>query len=1173
MRKENDLLETLKFRLSESSIFQGAIEVIAAGNSVVLDGCIGSSKSFFSATLYEKFQRPLLVVVPNVSSVERVVSDLLFFTNAPVLPYPFLSLANKGEEEVFSSDDVDFGKRLRVLRELNNFSSLNNRSNLYSSNLFTRPPVVVASLSALLQSVPSRSKINGFTITLNVGDEFGRDSLRNCLKDFGFDETTSVEYSGEFSVRGDIVDVFPVELDRPVRIEFFGDEIESIRFFDVTDQRSLSNRDSVDISRLKSTDCETVERFFDYLPSETIVLLYETDSIITETAQLLASQRQNTDNEFTVSDAMNALYRLPTVHLTTVATGSEVASEKFCPNFFSIERLQGELNQVEANLDKLDDAVLVGVVCSSDIEALRLKETFAHTKPARNDNLRFIEGALYEGFEWRDGNFILVGSDQLFGRVVSLRKKNPTSQKLRKTIDSFLELKPGELVIHVDYGLARFIGIEELQKANQREDHLKLAFAKSAYLYVPVSQIGKIQRYIGAGRAKATLASISGKSWQNQKKKVREAVWELALEMAQLQAVRETLEGIAFPEDGSWQLDFESRFPFQETEDQIAAVEAVKKDMERSRPMDRLLCGDVGFGKTEIAMRAAFKAVEAGYQVAVLAPTTILVEQHYRTFSQRMSNFPIRIVSLSRFSKKKEQAEIIKELKEGGYDIVIGTHRIIQKDVQFKKLGLVVVDEEQKFGVADKEKLKKFHSTVDVLTMTATPIPRTLHFSLLGIRDISDLKTPPADRLPVETRVARFNDEMIRNAVMRELNRGGQIYYLHNRVGDIEERAAQLRRIVPEARIDVAHAQMDVDELEVKMSKFVRSEIDLLVSTTIIESGLDIPNANTIFIDDANRFGLAELHQLRGRVGREKRQAYCYLLVAPNKTLSSQEAKRLRALEEYDKLGSGFQIAMRDLEIRGAGNILGIEQSGHIATIGYEMYCDFLDAAVRALKKQPQKKYIDVEVDLPGTAVLSDEYIPDQLAKIDFYRRRDRITEPAEVVELRNELLDRFGTLPIEAERLFTITQIKIAAFQYRIKRIQLVHLDKKTLSFSFSSTHLKYQFQRDLERRGVSLLLVDEENGITKGYIALDKTLLGVKGEIKIDELYSFVLSLFYEKDEQIVRKNQPRQKPKKAATLKKSSVQTKPRETTKGKVSEAPLGDALKRLKDKRRWNKDKQ
>jgi len=616
--------------------------------------------------------------------------------------------------------------------------------------------------------------------------------------------------------------------------------------------------------------------------------------------------------------------------------------------------------------------------------------------------------------------------------------RRPARRRPARAIDSFLELREGDLVVHLAHGIGRYRGMSLLEKDQQVEEHLLLEFRGGTKLYVPSSKIGLVQKYVGPSKGRPTLATLGGRLWQRRKQSVREAVTDLAAEMLQLQAARDCRPGVAFPADTEWQQEFDASFSYHETEDQLASIEAIKRDMEQTRPMDRLLCGDVGYGKTEVVMRAAFKVVEAGYQVAVLVPTTVLAEQHHRTFNSRMAEFPFEIEVLSRFSTRKQQTQIIERLAAGKTDVVIGTHRLAQQDVRFHNLGLVVIDEEQRFGVEIKERIKAFRQMVDVLTTTATPIPRTLHMSLLGLRDISNLETPPEDRLAVETRVGRFDPDMVRHAVIRELNRNGQIFFVHNRVSDIEVVAGRLRQIVPEASLEIGHAQMPEAQLERVMLDFVDHRFDILLSTTIVESGLDIPNANTMFINEADRYGLADLHQLRGRVGRYKHRAYCYLMIAANKSLTPNAAKRLRAIEEFSEMGAGFAIAMRDLEIRGAGNILGTQQSGHIVLVGYELYCQLLEQAVRQLKRLPARTPVDVDVDLPCEAYIPRCYVPDMRLKIDLYRRLARVSNRSELEDFSAELKDRFGPPPPLLLRLISLRNLRIAAHRWGINSIRM---------------------------------------------------------------------------------------------------------------------------------------
>jgi transcription-repair coupling factor (superfamily II helicase) len=648
-----------------------------------------------------------------------------------------------------------------------------------------------------------------------------------------------------------------------------------------------------------------------------------------------------------------------------------------------------------------------------------------------------------------------------------------------RAIDSFLDLAEGDLVVHVSHGIARYRGMDVLEKNGRTEEHLILEFREGTRVYVPATKIDLVQKYVGGGNTEPELSKIGGTSWQKRKEKVESAVLDLASEMIDLQALRETKPGIACPPDTEWQAEFEAAFPYEETPDQLTTLVEIKNDMEKPRPMDRLICGDVGYGKTELAIRAAFKTIDNGRQVAVLVPTTVLAEQHFRTFGERLAEYPFVVEGISRFRSSGEQKRIIERLSAGGIDIIIGTHRLVSQDVQFKDLGLVIIDEEQRFGVEHKERLKRLRQTVDVLTMTATPIPRTLHLALLGIRDISNLETPPADRLAIETRIARFDPQLIRHAILRELNRDGQIYFVHNRVYNIREMASKLQSIVPEARIAIGHGQMHEHELEESMTRFVRRDVDILVSTTIIESGLDIPNANTIFINQADNYGLADLHQLRGRVGRYKHRAYAYLLLDSERGITPVASRRLKAIEEFTELGAGFKIAMRDLEIRGAGNILGTQQSGHIAAVGYELYCQLLENAVRGLKNQPLRTPLEVAIDLPWEAFLPRDYVPGQRLRIEVYRRLARLRRVEKIEDFSQELRDRFGPIPGPAEWLLRLAELRLLAARWQVAAIHLEEvLDKSTGPLDLILAYRNPRKIRQVaERSGGRLRVVDGQS------------------------------------------------------------------------------------------------
>lgn len=1017
-RSARERLLELPGLLKEHRGFSDVVQSLLAGHGATLDGVWGSSCALVAASLAEAAPETLVVVCPHQAGLDIFADDLALFTSLKPAVFPAYEPAS-GENEL---PDELFGDRLRLLKEMRGAEG---------GGRTEAPPcrLVIASIQSLLQPVPSAAVLAERTRRLTRGEVLDLEELLRWLVENGFQATTAVELPGEFSRRGGIVDIFALDWFDPVRIEFFGDEIESIRRFEVASQRSLGTVDAVEITVLGS-QVEARSHFVDYLPPRSWFLLVEPSELQEEGRRYL-NRVERPQDYFSTSATLKQIYRFPSVTAEAVASGS---LETTCHlKIESVERFSGEIARVKQELDSAGAGQDVFIVCQTEAEIKRLAEVFSETQLAREERLHFTQGHLQSGFRLVPERLALVSGGELFHRTDLVR---PTRRRLGRVIDSFLELREGDYVVHVAHGIARYRGLRLLEKEQQAEEHLELEFHGGTKIYVPSSKIELVQKYVGGNKGRPLLARIGGRSWVRQKEAAQQAVMDLAVEMLELQAARAAHPGIAFPGDTEWQKEFDAAFPYNETPDQLSAIAAIKRDMAQTRPMDRLICGDVGYGKTEVAMRAAFKAVDAGYQVAVLVPTTVLAEQHRRTFTARMGEFPFEIKALSRFCTRAEEKRILKGAADGSLDLIIGTHRLVQPDVQFQNLGLVVIDEEQRFGVEVKERLKTIRQLVDVLTLTATPIPRTLHMSLLGLRDISNLETPPEDRLAVETRVTRFDGELVRHAVLRELNRNGQIFFVHNRVKDIEIVARRLREIVPEVRLEIAHGQMHEGDLEEVMLRFVDHQFDLLLATTIIESGLDIPNANTIFIHEADRYGLADLHQLRGRVGRYKHRAYCYLLIDPNQHLSPSSAKRLRAIEEFSDVGAGFSIAMRDLEIRGAGNILGTQQSGHIAAVGYELYCDLLDQAVRRLKNMPPKASVDVNIDLPGEAYLPRRYVPDMRLKIDLYRRLARVATEEELNDLAAELTDRFGPHPPTVERMLRIMRLRLLAQAWRIDTI-----------------------------------------------------------------------------------------------------------------------------------------
>jgi transcription-repair coupling factor (superfamily II helicase) len=1048
-RAPSRLLELVE-RLEAVEGFDEVLAGLAAGHSATLDGVWGSSCALAAAALARHAPSLLVIVCPHPSDIDTLRDELTLFTRSPI--ERFLPAESQAGDRAF---DVVFGQRLRVLKDL----------------AADRPPIIVASIQSLLQPTPDPALVQSQTRRLKVGDELPIDALLRWLVDNRYQSISAVQLPGEFAVRGGIVDIFAHDWETPLRVELFGDEIESLRWFDVASQRSLARAETVDLTALDPRG-EHRHHLCDHLPPDAWFLLIEPGEL-EEAGRHYLNRLDHPPHFHATSNTLRHIYRFPSVTAEAIAAGS---LETTCHlKIESVERFSGEVARVREELDSIGHDQEVFLVCQTDAEVKRLEEIFATTSVATSGRLHFPVGRLSQGFRLVPAKTLVLSAAEVFHRADVTRA---TQRHLGRVIDSFLDLREGDLVVHVAHGIARYKGLKLLEKESQVEEHLELEFHGETKLYVPVSRIELVQKYVGGSKARPTLARLGGRTWLRHKRLAEEAVNDLALEMLELQARRSARPGIAFPEDTEWQLEFDAAFPYEETKDQVDAIACIKHEMRLSRPMDRLICGDVGYGKTEVAMRAAFKAIDAGYQVAVLVPTTILAEQHRRTFTGRMAEYPFNIAALSRFLTRKQQDRVLAGLKTGSIDVVIGTHRLLGSDVEFHNLGLVIIDEEQRFGVEAKERLKALREVVDVLTLTATPIPRTLHMSLLGLRDISNLVTPPEDRLAVETRVTRFDPSLIRQAVLRELNRDGQIFFVHNRVHDIEALGMRLRQIVPEARLGIGHGQMPEAELEQVMLDFVNHKFDLLLATTIVESGLDIPNANTIFIDQADRYGLADLHQLRGRVGRYKHRAYCYLLIDPHQALNPNAAKRLRAIEEFSDIGAGFAIAMRDLEIRGAGNILGTQQSGHIAAVGYELYCELLEKAVRNLKHLPPKESIEVNLALPGEAFLPRSYVPDIRGKIDLYRRIARVTRQEELDDLSAEMLDRFGPPPPAARRLLDLMELRLLAHFWQINSL---HLEDSYLVLGYAS---RKRVKLLAETTGGRLRIVDDRSA----YLPLDK-------------------------------------------------------------------------------------
>ncbi len=1046
--------------LDETEAIGTQLRKLKKGESLAFSGVWGGLRGLLAATLVRHCPH-VLVLLPQAADADITAGDVKAFGVADAVAMPLS--ASDGTQE--SIRDADYADRLQVLQQLRTRNSD-----------APQPLVVTAYIGGALQLVPTPEVLEKSTRQLKVGDTISPEEIRRWLAEAGFASTTGVQFPGEFATRGGLLDIFSPDQPEPIRIEWFGDEIESIRRFDRSSQRSIESLPRVEIAAigLAAVDPLAVDPFAedplsddaasriretpknrqapkkgksdknvatktksdqlgpiaDYLPKDTVVVLVDPhDSKASADALLnrLADRSRFMDFE-------GLMASLAGHRIVTATTLSEVGGDVLIDLHSSTaDSFAASLDETRTRVDTIAAGHEVIVVGDTPADGERLTELLSDTEAQRTGRLHLTVGSLSGGFRLVDAQVLVLTGAELFHRS-SVRRGRSRSRG--KPIDNFLQLEPGDLVVHLSHGIGLYRGLHTIEKNGQHLEHLTIEFDQGAKIYVPASRIGLIQRYVGGTKTMPRLAKVGGQSWASKKKAAESAVTDMAAELLEMQAARSSKRGIAFDVDNEWQKQFDASFPYNETVDQLSAIEACKLDMETPKPMDRLICGDVGFGKTEVAMRAAFKAVISGYQVAVLVPTTVLAEQHYNSFRNRMAEFPVEIVKLSRFCSAAEQRENVKRLRSGSADIVVGTHRLASKDVDFANLGLVVVDEEQRFGVAVKERLKSLHSNVDVVTLSATPIPRTLHMALVGVRDISNLETPPAERMAVETRVTRWNEKLIRSAIVRELNRGGQIFFVHNRIGDMHQLAEKLKQIVPEVRIGIGHGQMGEGELEEVMVDFIEHKFDLLLATTIVESGLDIPNANTIFVDEADHYGLSDLHQLRGRVGRYKHQAHCYLMIAEHKHLTPEATKRLRAIEEFSHMGAGFAISMRDLEIRGAGNLLGSQQSGHIAAIGYEMYCQLLEEAVRHVQNLPPKMSAEVDIDLPVEAYLPQDYVSDLRFKIDIYRRLARIDNATQIHEIHEELIDRFGPTPEPTKRMLGLAELRLDAAAWQVAAI-----------------------------------------------------------------------------------------------------------------------------------------
>jgi len=1001
---------------------------LLSDQSLKLKGLPGSLKPLFLAILQERLNRPLVVVLPDRESAERMFEELSNLAGEEKVAF-----FPEGEEDAESPVIVNprrAGLQMRVIRDLMHGSL----------------QLVVVSAEGVAQRFPSPESIQNEWIELSQGIQRDLYQTVETLALFGYTRETMVERPGEISLRGGILDIFPFTGEEPHRVEFWGDRIESIRTFDLTTQRSTGQGESLHLIPAPPAWEDGSESLLAYFKVDPIVFWEDPDLIAAE-VQKEGHRRQAS---LLSTDAWEILFNAsPSIRYYTLSSPEDVMDF----GGRTIRHPGGTAAEIRENLASLCDTRQGVFILCEQTQHLRRIQEFLDLDAEPIPKLRVEANGLQRGFDLPESGYAVYAEADLFGRTPRRRRRR---FHLGVPIRELSSLSKGDFVVHVDHGIGQYQGLEKVTVQDTERECLSLLYRDGDKLFVPVDKMERVQKYAGRDGVQPSLSKLGSSQWERLKSRTKESIKNIARELIALYSARETLPGHAFSKDTPWQRELEATFVYEETRDQARTVDEVKTDMEKPRPMDRLVCGDVGYGKTEVAVRAAFKAVADGRQVAVLVPTTVLAQQHFRTFQERLSRFPVNIEMLSRFRGRKAQKSIVEKLNHGEVDIVIGTHRLLSKDVGFKNLGLLIIDEEQRFGVRHKERLKAFRKTVDVLALSATPIPRTLQFSLMGIRDMSLIATPPRDRLPIITEVLPFEEDVIVEAIEREISRGGQVFFVHNRIHSIHAVARMVRRLIPGIRLAVAHGRMEERELERAMLEFMEGEYDCLVATMIIESGLDIPNVNTLIVHRADRLGLSQLYQLRGRVGRSERRAFAYLLTPPFHLMTQDAIKRLRTIEEFTELGSGFQIALRDLEIRGAGNLLGVQQSGYMDAVGIDLYMRLVGEAVGELKKgegeesEAKRPEVECRIDFDGPAYLPESYVSDESLRVNLYRRLSAIQNPKDIDAFEHELLDRFGRLPQEAENLLDVARLRVYGLERGFKR---VFLKDRRLEVTFDET------------------------------------------------------------------------------------------------------------------------
>ena len=1016
-------------------------------------GCVNSQKTHMMYALSDGFDFKIIATSSEMKA--KQIYEEYRFLDSDIYLYPAKDL-------LFYQADLR-GKYL-----------LKQRMEVFQAIMEGRGATVVTSFDGFMDALLPVETIRERIRTLKLGETVDFEQLKKDMVLLGYDREEQIEGPGQFAVRGGILDIYPLTEEVPIRVELWGDEIDSIRTFDVESQRSIENLEEITIYPATDFPEEEAKRvsFLDYFDADkTILFLDEPVRLIEKgdgvEAEFVQAQANRFESGLDVSDEEMKLFKAKEVadkmsRFSCIAFSAlemkckELrAKEVFHLQSKSVNPYNNSFEMLTRDLKRLKrTGYRVVLLSGSRTRAKRLAEDLRDynlssfysedmDREVQDGEIMVTYGHVTEGYEYPMLKFMVISETDIFGKT---KKKKKRKTYEGQKILNFAELKAGDYVVHENHGLGIYQGIEKIEIDKVAKDYMKISYAGGGNLYIPATQLDLIQKYASADAKKPKLNRLGGQEWTKTKTRVRGAVKEIAKDLVQLYAARQEKAGFVYGEDTVWQREFEEMFPFEETDDQLLAIEAVKRDMESTKIMDRLICGDVGYGKTEIAIRAAFKAVQENKQVVYLVPTTVLAQQHYNTFMQRMKEFPVRVDLMCRFRSTAQQKKTIEDTKRGLVDIIIGTHRVLSDDLEFKDLGLLIIDEEQRFGVQHKEKIKKLKENIDVMTLTATPIPRTLHMSLIGIRDMSVLEEAPNDRMPIQTYVMEYNDEMVREAIQRELSRQGQVYYVYNKVKDIDEIAAKIQKLVPEANVAYAHGQMREHKLENIMLDFINGEIDVLVSTTIIETGLDISNANTMIIHDADQLGLSQMYQLRGRVGRSNRMAYAFLMYRRDKLLKEVAEKRLAAIREFTDLGSGFKIAMRDLEIRGAGNLLGAEQHGHMEAVGYDLYCKMLNEAVKHLKGELEEEPYTTTVDLNVDAFIPASYIPNEYQKLDIYKRIASIENEEEMDDMLEELIDRFGDVPKKVQQLLSIALLKALAHS-----VYVVSVEQKGEMFRFT--------------------------------------------------------------------------------------------------------------------------